>query len=220
MFSACYQPTMRIATRCGVGALSLSALLIAGAGCGKDEFAGPKAEVPETNIKLDLPAVPEFKMPAPYPDGSHPVAEMRLKGNKFLDTEVRVKGYVIWMYDCGTAIRTPDMTDKELERILSDEPERCNRPNLYLGDKPDDVTDRGIWVVDIPRPPREDEKKVLPKEVLAEWPEVPEFKVGQEVTVTGKWALKSPEGFANSAGLLVYKSMIDHSVPVEEEGGE
>ena len=141
---------------------------------------------------------------------------MRLKGNKFMDTEVLVQGYVIWMYDCGTAIRTPDMTEKELERILKDEPERCNRPNLYLGDKQDDATDRGIWVVDIPRHPREDEKKVLPKEMIDNWHAVPEFKTGQHVTVTGKWSQKSPEGFANSAGLLVYKSMVDLDAPVEE----
>ena len=217
MFSACYQPTMHMATRERVGALALSALVVVGAGCAKDEFGGTEAEISETNIKLDLPAVPDFKMPAPYPDGSHPVAEMRLKGKQFLDTEVRVKGYVIWMYDCATAIRTPDMTDKELERILADEPERCNRPNLYLGDKPDDVTRRGIWVVDIPRPPREDEKKLLPKEELAAWPEVPDFRLGQEVTVTGTWKLKSPGGFASSSGLLVYKSMVDHSAPAEGE---
>jgi len=87
---------------------------------------------------------------------------------------------------------------------------------LYLGDKQADPTDRGIQLVDIPRPPREDEKKVLPKEDLAAWPAVPEFTLGQHVTVTGKWMLKSPEGFANSAGLLVYKSMIDLDAPVEE----
>ena len=199
-----------------VAALAVSALLIAGFGCAKDEFAGPKAEVPETNIKLDLPPVPQFNMPTPYPDGSHPVAEMRLKYNKFIDNEVQVQGYVIWIYDCGTAIRTPDMTDKELQEILKNEPERCNRRNLYLGDKQADPTDRGIQLVDIPRPPREDEKKVLPKEDLAAWPAVPEFTLGQHVTVTGKWMLKSPEGFANSAGLLVYKSMIDLDAPVEE----
>jgi hypothetical protein len=209
----------RVSTRV-VWALAIGALLIGSTACAKDEFAGPKAEVPETNIKLDLPPVPQFNMPTPYPDGSHPVAEMRLKGNKFLDTEVRVQGYVIWMYDCGTAIRTPDMSDQDLAKLLADEPERCNRPNLYLGDKADDPTDRGIWVVDIPRPPREDEKKVLPKEMLDAWPAVPEFKQGQHVTVTGKWAQKSPEGFANSTGLLVYASMVDLDAPVEEEAPE
>jgi len=183
-------------------------------GCKKDEFAGAAAEVPESNIKLDLPAVPQFNMPVAYPDGSHPVAEMRLKGHKFLDTEVRVKGVVIWMYDCATAIRTPEMDDKEVKRILSEEPERCNRPNFYLGDKAGDPTDRGIWVVDVPRPPRADELKVLPKEVLAEWPVVPVLAVGQEVVVTGTWSLKSPEGFANSTGLLVFKSIPVPEAPV------
>jgi hypothetical protein len=210
---------MRTATIEAAGALTL--VLFAGSwGCGNDQFAGPKAEIPETNVKLDLPAVPEFKVPAAYADGSHPVAEMRLNGNKFLDTEVRVKGFVIWMYDCATAIRTPDMDDKQLQRILADEPERCNRPNLYLGDKATDPTDRGIWVVDIPRPPRPDELKVLPKDVLRDWPKVPNFKVGQEVTVTGKWSLKSPEGFANSTGLLVYGSVQFAGGAAPDEGAD
>ncbi|RMH40094.1 MAG: hypothetical protein D6689_14880 [Deltaproteobacteria bacterium] len=209
---------MRNATRDGIGALSLAVLLMAHAGCSGDEFQGPAAEVPQSNVKLDLPPVPQFKMPEPYPDGSHSVAEMRLKGNKYLDTEVTVTGYVIWMYDCATAIRTPEMTDKDVERLLKEEPERCTRPNLYLGDKPDDPVNRGIWVVDIPRPPREDEKKVLPKEDLAAWPEVPEFKVGQHVKVTGTWALKSPQGFGSSTGLLVYKSMQDLDAPSEGDG--
>lgn len=208
---------MRIITR-GRAALALGGLIASSGACAKDEFAGPKAEVAETNIKLDLPPVPQFNMPTPFPDGSHPVAEMRLKGNNFLDSEVRIQGYVVWMYDCGTAIRTPDMSDADVQRILRDEPERCNRPNLYLGDKADDSVDKGVWVVDIPRPPREDEKKVLPKEDLDAWPEVPPFAQGQHVTVTGTWSLKSPGGFANSAGLLVYKSMIDHDAPVPEGG--
>ncbi len=210
---------MNFVTRDGAFALALSAL-VASVACGQDDFKGAAAEVPETNIKLDLPAVPQFNMPAANPDGSHPVAEMRLKGNKFLDTEVRIKGYVVWMYDCATAIRTPDMDDKEVERILRDEPERCNRRHLVLADSKDAATDRGVYVVDIPRHPREDEKKNLPKEELAAWPAVPEFALGQNVTVTGTWSLKSPGGFVDSTGLLVYKSMVDNDAPPAEEGGE
>ena len=105
--------------------------------------------------------MPEFTAP-PTPDGTHSVQEMRLKGNKFLDSDVRVKGHVIWIYDCGTAIRTPDMTEEELE-FMTDEPERCSRPNFYLGDSPDIAADKGIWVVDVPRVPRPDEKKALPR---------------------------------------------------------
>jgi hypothetical protein len=185
---------------------------MAEAGCGKDQFNGAEAEVTETNIKLDLPAVPQFDMPKTHADGSHPVAEMRLKGNKFLDTEVRVRGYVIWKYECATAIRTPDMSDADVARILRDEPERCNRPNFYLGDQADAPTDRGIWVVGVPRPPREDELKTYPKEELANWPKVPVYELGQELIVTGTWTL-SGEGFIDSSGLLVYKDLIDPNAP-------
>ena len=59
----------------------------------------------------------------------------------------------------------------------------------------------------MPRPPREDEKKALPKEELAAWPEVPTYAIGDEVVLEGKWATASPLGFRNSDGLLVYKSL-------------
>lgn len=178
----------------------------------------------ETNVELDLPAVPEFKMPKANPDGTHPVAEMRLKGNKMLDTEVRVKGYVVWIYDCATAIRTPEMTEKEVERILAEEPERCSRPHFVMGDKSDTPVDRGIEVVEYPRPLREDEKGGLPDELIAEeearLAALPPFEVGDEVIVGGIWALKSPKGFRNSEGLLVYGSMENLTTPVEGEEGE
>lgn len=174
----------------------------------------------ETNVDLDLPAVPEFNMPSPNSDGTHPVAEMRLKGQKLLNTEVKVKGFVVWIYDCATAIRTPDMSEKELKRILADEPERCSRPHLVLGDAADTPPDRGIEVVEYPRPLRKDEKKGLPDEMVAEaeaaYAALPEFKVGDEVVVTGTWALKSPKGFRNSDGLLVYGAMENLSAPVAE----
>jgi len=190
----------RVVWACGVAFL----LSLLTTGCQEEEFTGPTADVVDTNIKLDLPSVPQFNMPSPYPDGTHPVAEMRLKGNKFLDQDVKVKGYVVWVYDCATAIRTPEMTDDEVQKILSEEPERCSRPNIYIADKAEDPRDRGVWVVDIPRKPRKDEEKVLPKEVLAEMENAPEFEVGQEVVLTGKWSQKSPAGFVKSEGLLVF----------------
>src|SRR5687768_5782654 len=138
--------------------------LLAASGCRKADLQGAKAEVQETSIKLDLPAVPEFAMPQPNPDGSHSIAEMRLKGNKFLDTEVKVKGYVVWIYDCATALRTPEIDEKALAKMLEEEPEKCTRPHFTLGDKPDTPPDRGIWVVDIPRPLRKDDKNLAKEE--------------------------------------------------------
>ena len=189
--------------------VAVSISLLASA-CAKEQLQGAKAEVQETSIKLDLPAVPDFAMPQANPDGTHPVQEMRLKGNKFLDTEVQVKGHVVWIYDCATAIRTPEMTDKEVSKILEDEPERCSRPHFTIADRADTPPDRGIWVVDVPRPLRKDDK-LLGKEIVAqmeaEWKSLPPFKVGDEVVVTGTWALVSPKGFRHSDGLIVYKSM-------------
>ncbi|HET6611541.1 MAG TPA: hypothetical protein VFG83_06120 [Kofleriaceae bacterium] len=189
--------------------ISIAALiaLAALAACGGDELSGAKAEVQETHIKLDLPAVPKFEAPSPNPDGTHPVREMRLRGDKFLDTEVTIKGYVVWVYDCAQAIRTPDMTDKALAKQLAEHPEECEVPNFYLGDTADAKPEKGAWVVEVPRPPRADEKKVLSREELRNWPEVPKFALGDEITVTGTWALKSPHGATKSEGLLVYKSL-------------
>jgi hypothetical protein len=191
--------------------------VMAGSGCRKADLQGAKAEVQETSIKLDLPAVPEFAMPQANADGTNSVAGMRLKGNKFLDTETRVKGYVVWIYDCATAIRTPQMTDKEVAKILENEPERCSRPHFTLGDKPDTPPDRGIWVVDVPRAPRKDDKLLGPEiyaQMEAEWKALPPFKLGDEVTVTGTWALLSPKGFRHSDGLLVYRQMNNNTAPV------
>lgn len=194
-------------------------LLLGSQGCSKDQLQGAKAEVQETSIQLDLPAVPDFAMPQSNPDGSHPVSVMRLKGNKFLDTEVRVKGYVVWIYDCATAIRTPAMTDKELAEILENEPERCSRPHFTIADSPDTAPDRGIWVVDVPRPVRKDDKLLgddIYAEMEAAFKALPPFKVGDEVVVTGTWALVSPKGFRHSDGLLVYQSMENLSAPAPD----
>jgi len=202
----------------GIAGIALCLAFVAAAGCNKDQLEGAKSEVQKTSIKLDLPAVPDFVMPQPNADGTHSVAEMRLRGNKFLDTELKVKGHVVWIYDCATAIRTPDMSDKDVAKILADQPEKCIPPHFYLGDRADTPPDRGIWVVDVPRPLRKDDKN-LPKEMQAEmesrWKTMPAFKLGDEVLVTGKWAQESERRFRNSDGLLVYKNDCSPAPKVE-----
>jgi hypothetical protein len=175
--------------------------------CTSNDFEGAAAEVQDTEVSVNLPDIPTFNMPSPNPDGTHPVREMRLKGNEFLDTEIQVKGYVVWNYDCATAIRTPDMSDRDVQRLLQEHPERCERPNFYLGDSPDTPPEQGIWVVEVPRPPRPDERRALPPAELRAWPEVPEYEVGDHVVVSGQWTLRSPHGATKSEGLLVYESL-------------
>jgi hypothetical protein len=185
-----------------LAALSTAAGLVA---CDKDDFQGAQAEVSKTAIKLDLPAVPEFDMPSSNADGTHPPTAMRLKGRKLLDTEVKVKGYVLWIYDCHEALRGPGMTDKDVKKYIDEDPTRCWRPHFILGDTPNTAPERGIWVVDVPRELRDDEKRGLTKQDLAQLPPVPVFAVGEELIVEGKWSQKSPRGFAKTEGLLVYK---------------
>jgi hypothetical protein len=207
-----------ISARCPkLAGVLIASVLALSSSCRKDELQGAKAEVEETSIKLDLPPVPDFTAPAVNPDGTHTVQEMRLNGSKFLDSDVRVKGHVIWIYDCATAVRTPEMSEKDLQTLMANEPERCSRPNLYLGDSPDTPADRGIWVVEVPRPPRPDEKKAMPDELVKEMEDaykaLPPHKVGDQVVVTGRWALTSPKGFRNSDGLLIYSAMDNLSAP-------
>lgn len=205
--------TLRLAVVISTACVFVSAL----SACSTDELEGAKAEVVDTKIQLDLPAVPEFKMPQPNSDGSHPVPEMRLKGKSYLDTEVRVKGTVLWIYDCATALRTPEMTEADVQKKLETQPESCTRPHFVMGEAGDTKIERGIQVVEYPRPLRKDEKKALPDEEIKLREEalaaLPAFKVGDEVMATGTWALKSPMGFQDSEGLLVYKSMENLSAP-------
>ena len=92
-------------------------------------------------------------------------------------------------------------------KVAKDIPEKCDKPNFYLGDTLDTPQEKALWVVEVPRPPRADEKRFLPKEELAAWPVVPVFATGQKVVVDGKWSMRSPRGFVNSDGLLVYANL-------------
>ncbi len=185
------------------------AVALGGAGCEKDQFKGAEAEVGREKIKPDLPAVPSFELPGVNADGSHTVKELRVKGRKFLDQEIVVKGYVTWIYDCATAIRTPEMTDEELKKILDEDPMRCSRPKFRIGDAPDAGEDRSIKVVEVPRYPTEKERKILKDELkdFTIWRPVPPLKVGDEVLVTGDWKQRAPHGDSDMDGLLVYKKL-------------
>jgi hypothetical protein len=176
---------------------------LAAMGCGNaGAGGGPAPEVSESQVKLDLPAVPAFEEPMTYPDGTHSVMEMRRRGKKFLEQNVKVKAYVVWVYDCATTLGP---------QVVKDTPEKCDRPHFRLGDSADAREDQTIEVVDVPRPPRDDERKFLPKEEIAAqdavFNAIPQFSVGSQVVVEGKWATRSPKGFVNSDGLLVFAGM-------------
>ncbi len=197
---------------------STLALLVAAGGCETAELQGAEAEVKPHNIKLDLPPVPEFNLPNPNPDGTHPVEEMRLRGKRYFGQSVQIKGYVVWIYDCATALRSPEMSEKDVKAYIDEDPTRCTRPNFYLGATPTAPRDKGVRIVENPRMPRKDElksDKEGSKLMIEAFKLVPPFKVGDEVTVTGKWVTKSPRGFRDSNGLMVFESLVNNTVPVE-----
>lgn len=188
------------------------------AACDKDKLKGPEAEVKKTDVKLDLPAVPAFDLPPAPGDGSHTVKELRVKGKRLFDSEITVHGYITWAYDCPTAQRKPDETDKDLQKRLEEDPTLCERPKFYIGDAKETPAEKSLWIVDVPRPynklemermkkpernlpdrcePKEDPKKNI----------CPPYAVGDEVTITGTFKMSSPHSERNSDGLMVYKKM-------------
>ena len=170
------------------------------------ELKGPEAEVKATNVELKMPSVPKFDIPEKS-GGTHSVREMRLTGGSLLDTEVKVKGYVTWIYDCVATLIGPTLTKAQVEKMIADQPSKCLRPHLYLGHSPDAPASKSIWVVEVPRKLRPDEKRNLTRAELAALPKIPEISVGDEVVVVGKWTQRSPHGFAQTNGLLVYKDL-------------
>ncbi len=189
-----------------VSCLGLCILPAALGACKGDQLKGAQAEVQTHKIKVTMPTVPAFEVPKPHPDGSHTVKEMRVQGNRYIKEQISIKGYIVWAYDCATAIRQPNEEDLAVAKRIEENPTLCRRPALYLGDTPDTPVERAAWVVEVPREMSKLEKKNLPKEMVETWPAAPPYKVGDEVIATGQWLHASPHGESNTEGLLVYQS--------------
>jgi hypothetical protein len=216
--------------------LCCCAVLVVGA-CEKDKLKGPEAEVRKSEAKLSIPAVPGFELPPSNPDGSHSVKEMRVKGRKLLDTEITVKGYVTWAYDCPTALKEPGMSDKDVQKMIDEDPTKCERPKFYVGDTAETPAEKSMWVVDVPRAFNFLELKRLNGKAQAEELAQPNstkcdgkkkdlcpvYKVGDQIEVTGVWKMSSPHSERNSDGLLVYRKMKNVTQnwesPAPAEGG-
>ncbi|CAN5909998.1 hypothetical protein BH11MYX2_BH11MYX2_32190 [soil metagenome] len=203
-------------------ALVTSLLALSLGACTESKLKGPEAEVHKTDVKMSLPPVPDFALPAANADGSHSVKEMRVKGKKLLETEITVKGVVTWAYDCTTALRQPGMEVKDVQAIIDEDPTKCERAKFYIGDSADTPAEKSMWVVDLPRNYNALELKRIKKKerTLQMYPDrcepdekdpkkqiCPPYEVGDQVEITGKWSMASPHSERNSDGLLVYKSM-------------
>jgi hypothetical protein len=202
-----------------LGTLALSIGVAALGACDKDKLKGPEAEVRKSEVKVSLPALPAFDLPPSPADGSHSVKEMRVKGKKLLETDVTVKGVITWAYDCPTAIRQPGVSADAVQKMIDEDPSKCERPKFYIGDGAETPPEKSLWVVEVPRPYYKVELERLPREEIRHPPPdrcdpkdpkksaCPPYKVGDEVEITGTWKLTSPHSERNSDGLLVYKHM-------------
>src|SRR5882762_9804117 len=65
----------------------------------RDDLPPPQLEVVKHPASIDAPAIPAFDLPATAA-GVHSPRELRVRGRRVKDTEVKVAGYVTWIYDC------------------------------------------------------------------------------------------------------------------------
>jgi tetratricopeptide (TPR) repeat protein len=191
-----------------LGLLLIPTVALAGGKPMPDDLPGPAPEVAKAPAKVEVPPVPGFELPAGEP-GFHAPRELRVHGKAALGTEIKVKGYVTWIYDCATALASTNAaaTRAQILVAIDKDPTLCERAKFYLGDTKTTSRDTAMWVVDAPRPPNKVERQKLPKAELQAWPAVPKLAVGDYVVVTGTWALGSPHGEHNTDGLLIYKAL-------------
>src|SRR5262245_18733984 len=199
--------TPGMATSRTLVAAILTTLSLGAVGCKDDQLKGAQAEVQKTQIKVTMPTVPAFEVPPVNADGSHSVKEMRVLGKKYLKQEIMVKGIIVWACDCETAVKQQGEDDEAVKKRIEADPTICRRPTFYLGDTADTPVEKAKAVVEVPRAVTKLEKERLSKGELEAWPPVPVYKVGDEVVVTGTWAINSPHGETDTDGLLIYKQM-------------
>ena len=200
----------------GINVLGVSILgfsLLAVPACGKSAEDSEASEMSKDSQEpIELPAVPAFEIPSPYPDGTHSVREVLLKSPEFTGSQTKIKGYVVWVYDCATALESTGKSAEDIKKMIDTEPERwCSRPNFRVADSPgNDDSEKTAWIVEVPRALRPDEKRSRTEENVAMakmFKAMPEISIGDEVIVEGEWNTESPRQARKSAGLLVYKSM-------------
>jgi tetratricopeptide (TPR) repeat protein len=191
-----------------VAGLAIASAAHAGGATEPDDLPPPEPEIASNEPKVDPPRVPGFELAAVEP-GVHRPRELRVRGRPLQGTEIVVKGYVTWIYDCaaGLAPANPRASRAELLVMVDRDPRQCERSKFFLGDTRRTSRETSIWVVDVPRPPAKPERDSMSRAELSLWPSVPKLAVGDYVAVTGIWTTESPHQERNTGGLLVYKAL-------------
>lgn len=181
---------------------------VANSGLEPDDLPPPQAETVARTSTIDMPSVPDFQLTSQEP-GFHTPRALQVHGQTALGREVKVKGYVVWIYDCAQALSAanPGVPRPQLLQAMGANPSLCEEPKIYLGDRKDTPRGAAIWVVDMPRAPTAQERLTMARSELKAWREPPRLAMGDYVVVSGTWAVRSPHAEHNSNGLLVYKAV-------------
>jgi hypothetical protein len=172
-------------TRLGVFLLLCSlAVLGCPSGDGGATIGGDEPEqVQLPQIKVNLPAPPSFQKdhaPERYTDSSYSVYGLRKDIKNLLGKKVKVKGFLIEVYECPPAPK--GSTDKP-----------CDKPHLFLGDRSNSPKEEALIITDYPK---QDEKSKSKKKQ--------EYTVGAQYIFGGTFSRSSGTGFSHSEGLLIY----------------
>jgi hypothetical protein len=185
-------------------------------------FAQGQAVAP---IKVNLPSPPNFDVttaPVQYPSGELSVYGLRKGMSKYLDKDVRVKAYLLEIYECPAEIRKCNdeaAAKAKRERRAGKTPppapaaadkgacRPCDQPHFFMADTKDAKLERALLVADYPT---KDWKTNKPKPLVA--------TKGEQYIVTGTFAINSITGFAASNGLIIHKKLEDLSGKVLAEG--
>jgi hypothetical protein len=174
-------------------------------------------------IKVNLPPPPNFDVataPVQYPSGEMSVYGLRKQMSKYLDKDVKVKAYLLEIYECPAEIRKCNeeaaakaKREKRAGKTPAPPPadakacRPCDQPHFFIGDTPDTKLERGLLVADYPV---KDWKTNKPKPLVA--------KAKEQYIVTGTFAINSITGFAASNGLIIHKKLEDMQGKVLAEG--
>ena len=179
-------------------------------------------------VKVNLPPSPNFDAatgPVQYPTGEYSVYGLRKTMTKILDKDVRVKGYLLYLYECPPEIRkcNEEQDAKRKRERHKAGPNAapppppptpseggcraCEQPHFFLSDQPTGKMERALLVADYP---------------IKDWktgkPQAIKVKQGEQYVVTGTFAINSITGFAASNGLIVHKRTEDATGKVVAEG--
>jgi len=175
-------------------------------------------------IKVNLPSSPNFDVttaPVQYPSGELSIYGLRKAMAKHQDKDVRVKAFLLEIYECPAEIRKcNELSSAKAKRARGKPPGKgappvveksdcrpCDQPHFFVADTLDTKKERALVVADYPI---KDWKTGRPKPLVA--------KAAEQYVLTGTFAINSLTGFAASNGLLIFKKMEDAQGKVVAEG--